>query len=158
MNKSRIFTKPQILLIREEVEESLLFLLGITNPKIKSYPVEVSVIAKSYIDLLDDQDLSLKTLISKVELELGSEIKADLLESMVLVYESILFKASRLILGFTQQEMSQELDLSIRQITNIETGRRELQKQTKMAVELLVIKNSKSIYLKSLGFNQNCFD
>ena len=158
MNKSRIFTKPQILLIREEVEESLLFLLGITNPKIKSYPVEVSVIAKSYIDLLDDQDLSLKTLISKVELELGSEIKADLLESMVLVYESILFKASRLILGLTQQEMSQELDLSVRQITNIETGRRELQKQTKMAVELLVIKNSKSIYLKSLGFNQNCFD
>ena len=158
MSKSRIFTKPQILLIREEVEESLLFLLGITNPKIKSYPVEVSVIAKSYIDLLDDQDLSLNTLISKVELELGSEIKADLLESMVLVYESILFKASRLILGLTQQEMSQELDLSVRQITNIETGRRELQKQTKMAVELLVIKNSKSIYLKSLGFNQNCFD
>lgn len=158
MNKSRIFTKPQILLIREEVEESLLFLLGVTNPKIKSYPVEVSVIAKSYIDLLDDQDLSLNTLISKVELELGSEIKADLLESMVLVYESILFKASRLILGLTQQEMSQELDLSVRQITNIETGRRDLQKQTKMAVELLVIKNSKSIYLKSLGFNQNCFD
>lgn len=158
MNKSRIFTKPQILLIREEVEESLLFLLGITNPKIKSYPVEVNVIAKSYIDLLDDGDLSLNTLISKVELELGTEIKADLLESMVLVYESILFKASRLILGLTQQEMSQELDLSIRQITNIETAKRELQKQTKMAVELLVIKNSKSIYLKSLGFNQDCFD
>lgn len=158
MSKSRIFTKPQIFLIREEIEESLLFLLGITNPKVKSYPIEIDVIAKSYIGLLDDEDLSLNTLISKVELESGSKLSIDLLKSVVLVYGATLFKASRLVLGLTQQEMSQELDLSIRQITNIETAKNELQKQTKMAVELLIIKNSKSIYLKSLGFNQNCFN
>ena len=47
-------------------------------------------------------------------------------------------KDSRQRLGLTQAQLAYELDWSTQQVSNLETGERDVQKQTRLAIECLL--------------------
>lgn len=64
-----------------------------------------------------------------------------------------LFKAVRNELGLTQKEIADKLGWTDRQVSYVESGERDLQKQTILALESLVIKNNKLIALNKKGIH-----
>lgn len=52
-------------------------------------------------------------------------------------------KQARLMLGLSQAGLAQELGWSVKQVSNLETGARSIQKQTELAIECLLRRSGK---------------
>lgn len=56
----------------------------------------------------------------------------------IAVGSNIDIKEARKQLGITQAQLAKELEWSTQQVSNVETGERDLQRQTQLAVECLL--------------------
>lgn len=93
----------------------------------------------------------LKSLYSMVEFEL-----VDAVIGSIKLYNQLFFKEVRLALGLNQDELAEKLSWSKQQISNIEGGVRDLQLQTKLALECLLRREDKlEEFKESFPFYEN---
>ncbi|ODN41113.1 helix-turn-helix domain-containing protein [Piscirickettsia litoralis] len=57
--------------------------------------------------------------------------------------KAVALRQARQILGFSQGQLARELGWSAKQVSNLETGVRQIQKQTELAIETLLRRSGK---------------